>query len=134
VRDFLDRVAVPRGNPHHDRSLADDLALARETAVPLQARGLFDTVLLGLGRLGQLVHALLDVDVAGRAGADAAAGVLDVDSVLDREFEQALALGAHQIPLLLLGLGETLRILEQELDGNDRRAVDVVGVAKVHGC
>lgn len=92
VRDFFDGVAVPGGDAHDDGAGAFDFALAGESAVALEAGGFFDSVFFRFAGWREVFHALLDVDVAGGAGADSAAGVLDVDAVLHGEFEEVLAL------------------------------------------
>ena len=110
-----------------------DLALAGQPAVPPNVRRLLDAVVLGLGRLGEQLHALLDVDVAGGAGADPAAGVLDVDVAAEGELEDVVAdLGAHDV-LFLIGPGDGLGVLADVGDGvRGRTRVDLHSV-RVHG-
>lgn len=133
MRDFFHRVAVPGGDSDHDGAGAFDFALATEAAVALESGGFFDSVFFGFARLGEVFHALLDVDVAGGAGADSAAGVLDVDAVLHGKFEKVLALGAFHFEFGGVLAGESLGVFEEELDGDDGGAVFVIGVAEVHG-
>src|SRR5262245_30555146 len=87
VRDFLDGVAVPARDAELDGAFLLDDALAGEAAVALQAGGFFDAVFLGLGRLAEVPRALLDIHMAGGAGADAAARVLDIDVGAERHLE-----------------------------------------------
>lgn len=133
MRHFFDRVAVPGGDSDHDGAGAFDFALATEAAVALEAGGFFDSVFFGFARLGEVFHALFDVDVAGGAGADSAAGVLDVDAVLHGEFEEVLALGTLHLEFGGVLAGESLGVFEEELHGDDGWAVFVIGVAEVHG-
>ena len=133
VRDFFDRVAVPGRDADDDRAVALDLALAAQAAVHLESRGLLNAVVFGFGGLGDLIHALFDIHMAGGAGADGAAGVLDVDAGLDGDLEEVLALGGGDIPLGFVGAGEPLGVFEEELDGDGLGAVIVIGVAEVQG-
>lgn len=132
MRDLLDRVAVPGRDAHDDGTFALDLALATEPAVALEAGRFLDAVLFGLGGFAEIVHALLDVDVAGGAGADGAAGVLDIDPVLDGDLEEVLAPGGLDFPLAPGGAGQTLGVLEDELNGHVGRAVGMIRMAKMH--
>ena len=133
VRNFLDGVPVPGGNADLYRLGPPDDALAGQTGVDLEPRGLLDPILLVLIDLGDHVFTLLEVDVTGRTGTDTATGVLDVDAVLDRDLEDRLALTTHEIPLDLICLRQTLGVFKDELDWDDRRAVFLVRMAHVHG-
>jgi len=131
VRDFFDGVAVPGGDTDGDRGVALNHALATEAAVSLQAGGLFDAVFFGFGGFAELVRALFDVDVAGAAGADAAAGVLDVDAVGHGDFEEVLPWrGVHGHGVFVLA-GEPLGVFHLHLD--EDRGGGWVDRADVHG-
>ena len=131
VRDFFDGVAVPGGDADDDGAVALDFALAAESAEAAEAGGFFDAVHLGLGFLGEVLHALLDVDVAGGAGADSAAGVLDVDAVLHGELEEGAGLAGHERDLGR-GLAEALGVFKEEADGDGLREFAAIDVADVH--
>ena len=70
--------------------------------------------------------------MAGAARADAAARVLDVDPVLHRQFEQALARRAFDGEDAMSLAREPLGVFEVEGDGHDIGAVRAVGVFHVH--
>ena len=59
--------------------------------------------------------------------------MLDVDAVFDRKLENVLTFTAHQIPFDLLGIGETFRIFEDELDRNHGRTMFMITVLEMHG-
>ncbi len=126
VRDFLDCVAVPGGDADNDGAIAFDLALAGEAGVALEPGGFLDAVFLFVCWFGEVFGTLLDVEMAGRAGADAAAGVLDVDTVFDGEFEEVLTLCGFDCPLGFFGAGEGIGVFEVEGDGDLSRGVVVV--------
>src|SRR5581483_9893644 len=86
---FPDLVAVPPGDDHHDVRRAVGDALATEPGFGGHGRGLVEHVLLVLGRRGATLQPEGDVDVAGGAGADAAAGVVDLDPGLLGDSQQA---------------------------------------------
>ena len=117
VGDFLDGVSVPGGDADDDGAFFADLALAGEAAVSLEAGCFFDAVVLGLGGLGEEVHSFFDVDVAGGAGADAAAGVLDVDAGGECDFEEVLCFGGHDDGFGVVE-SEGVVVLGDESDGD----------------
>lgn len=132
VGDFLDRVAIPGWDAYLDRAVAADQALTREAAVSLQPRCFLDAILFRFGRFGEVLVARFDVDVAGGAGADAAAGVLDVDAVIHRQFEEALARAAHERVLALAVAGEALGVFQDESHRYHRGPVLCVRVLEMH--
>ena len=108
MRDLLPSVAVPRWNANDDRralSFAEilQLALTGKTRAALDSWRFFDTILLGLRSAVELFGALLEIDVASGAGANSAAGMLDVDAVVECDFKNRLVLAAEHMPLLLRG-------------------------------
>lgn len=131
--DFLDRVAVPRGHADLDGAIAFNEALAREPGVDLEPGRFFDTIFFSFSWFSDLVHAFFDVDMAGGARADPAARVLDVDAMLDRNFQQVLPLGRHDIMDRLIGASDGLGVFQMEADLDGGGAVIVIGVSQMHG-
>jgi hypothetical protein len=132
VRNFLDGVAIPRGNADLDGAFTLDGALTSKTRIDLKPGGFLDSVFFIFIRLGDTALPLLQIDVTCRTGADRTAGMFDVDSLFHCQFEKCLTNTPHQIPFGLIGLGETLRILENELHGDDGWTVGMTGIAHVH--
>ena len=65
-------------------------------------------------------------------GTYATAGMLDVDAILDGDFQEIFSLGSHKIPLPLRGVSKAFRILKNELHGHYRRPVILIIVSHVH--
>ncbi len=82
MRDFLDRVAIPRRHFNFNQAVTDDFTLARQATVALKTRRLFNAILLRLRRGTEMLHTLHDINVAGTARAHTAARVLNVDAVI----------------------------------------------------
>ncbi len=76
MRDFLDRVAIPRRDLNFNHAVADDFTLARQATVALKTRRLFNAILLRLRRGTEMLHTLHNINVAGTARAHAAARML----------------------------------------------------------
>jgi hypothetical protein len=70
-------------------------ALASEARVDARANGPVNEVFFLVRNLGQVVHALVDVDVAGATAAHAAAVVLQLNTVVEGYIEHRLAAGGH---------------------------------------
>ena len=77
-RDFHDKVLGTVGN-----------GLTGKSAVGRQARGAQELVLLTVAHVRSAVKALADNNMAGRAGTYPAAGVVDVDTVCERDIQNA---------------------------------------------
>src|SRR5262249_52900647 len=84
-----ERLAALAADLDHDGRVALDLRLAAEARRRLDVERLVHDVFLAIRRLGQDLQPLLHVDVAGRAGADAAAGGADLRVRLVRRLENA---------------------------------------------
>lgn len=130
--NFLDRISIPGRNPNDYRAFPLNLALAGQATVHLEARSLFNPIFLVFITFGDLVHALLDVDMAGGTGTDATTGMLDVDPVLEGEFKQTLLLATHQLPFRGFGVGKAFGIFKNVFDGDDRWPVLLVAVLHMH--
>jgi hypothetical protein len=70
-------------------------ALASQARGETRANGAVDEVFFLVGNLGQFVHALIHVNVAGAAPAHAAAVVLELNAVVEGHVEHRLAAGGH---------------------------------------
>ena len=86
MRDFLDRVAIPRRDLNFNHAVADDFTLARQATVALKTRRLFNAILLRLRRGTEMLHTLHNINVAGTASAHAAARMLNVDAMIHGDF------------------------------------------------
>ncbi|MPM57347.1 hypothetical protein SDC9_104169 [bioreactor metagenome] len=71
--------------------------MAGQTRLRLQAPGLVEQVLFLFLRLVQGVEALLDDDMAGRAGAAHITGMLDIDAVVQHGFTDRSADGSFDL-------------------------------------
>jgi len=85
---FLDVVLVPGGDFGYVGAGFFDDALAAEAAVELQAGGEVEAVELEVFGFGDAFGTLLEEDVAGGAGGDAAAGVVEEDVVVFGDVEE----------------------------------------------
>ena len=85
---FLDVVLVPGGDFGYVGSGFFDDALAAEAAVELQAGCEVEAVEFEVFGFGDAFGALLEEDVAGGAGGDAAAGVVEEDVVVLGDVEE----------------------------------------------
>ena len=102
VRHFFHRVAVPRRDADGDGFVGGlNLCLAGQAGTEVVAGRFFDAVQLFVLWFVEAVFALVDVDVAGRAGGYAAAGVLDCDVVFERQLKQGLAQRALDLDRLV---------------------------------
>ena len=104
---FLDVVLVPAGDLDDVGAGLFDDGLAAEAAVELQPRGEFHAVELFFFGLGDAGFALLDEEMAGGAGADAAAGVVEEDVEVFGDVEEA-----HGLAVAVVG-----QRVEGEFDG-----------------
>jgi hypothetical protein len=75
---------------------------------------------------------LLDIHVTRAACAHAAASVFDVDAVLHRELEQALACGPLDGVEILRLPREAFGVFKVKRHGNNIRAVWPIGMLQVH--
>jgi hypothetical protein len=98
----------------------------------LQARSLFHAIFLGFGAFGNVLRALFDIHVTCAARTHAPARVLDVDAMFHREFEQAFASRAHELPLLDRLARQTLGVFEKKRHRNNIRAMRAIRVLEVH--
>jgi hypothetical protein len=104
---FLDVVLVPGGDLGDvGAGLLDD-ALAAEAGVELEAGSHVEAVELEVFGFGDSLGTLLQEDVAGGAGGDASAGVVEEDAVVFGDVEEA-----HGLAVAVVGQG-----IEDELDG-----------------
>ncbi len=103
---FLDVVTVPLGNLDGVGTGLFNDGLAAEAAVELDIGGSLHAVELEVFGLGDAPCTLFDVDVAGGAGADATAGVVEEDAVVFGDIKEA-----HGRAVALVGEG-----VESELD------------------
>jgi hypothetical protein len=76
---------------HQLQLLIGQHALAGQARVDTRADGAVDEVFFLVGNLGQVVHALVDVDVAGATAAHAAAVVLQLNAIIEGYIEHRLA-------------------------------------------
>ena len=90
---FLHVVAVPLGDFDDVGAGLFDDCLAAEARVQLDVRGGLHAVELQVFGLADAACALLHMHVAGGAGADAAAGVVEEDAVVLRHIEEATSAG-----------------------------------------
>jgi len=104
---FLDVVFVPGGDFRDVGAGLFDDTLTAEAAVELQAGGEVEAVQLEVLGFGDAFGALLQKDVAGGAGGDAAAGVVQEDAVVFGDVEEG-----HREAVAVVGQG-----VEGELDG-----------------
>ena len=104
---FLDVVLVPGGDLGEVGAGFLDDALAAEAGVELEAGGEFEAVELEVFGFGDAFGTLLQEDVAGGAGGDATAGVVEEDAVVFCDVEKG-----HGLAVALVGEG-----IEGELDG-----------------
>ncbi len=92
VRNLFYCVAIPRRHANDDRAaLCAEIfqfALARETRTATNARRFFNAIFFCFARIVYLLATALEIDVTGRAGTNSAACMLDVDAVVDGNFEQ----------------------------------------------
>ncbi len=86
---FANNVPVPRRDFRDDARAAVRHTLARQARTGRDAVGLVETVFLVLVRRVTGLAAATDYHVAGRARANAAAGMVDLDSVGQGDVEQA---------------------------------------------
>jgi hypothetical protein len=70
-------------------------ALAGQARVDARADGAVNKVFFLIGNLGQVVHALVDIDVAGTTATHAAAVMLQLNTVVEGHVEHRLAAGGH---------------------------------------
>ncbi len=75
--------------------LSGQHALAGQARVEARVDGAVNEVFFLVGNLGQVIQALVNVDVAGAAPAHAAAVVLQLDAVVEGHVEHGLAAGSH---------------------------------------
>ena len=75
-----------RNRPH-------DEALATQSRFDAWVVGAVYEIFFFIGHLGQVIHAVFDVYVAGAAGADAATVVVEVDAVFFGQVEDGFAFG-----------------------------------------
>ena len=104
---FLDVVLVPGGDLGDVGSGLLDDALAAEAGVELEARGEFEAVEFEVFGFGDSFGALLQEDVAGGAGGDSTAGVVEEDAVVFGDVEEG-----HGLAVTFVGEG-----VEGKLDG-----------------
>jgi hypothetical protein len=86
---FLDVVLIPGGDLGDVGARLLDDALAAEAGVELEAGGHVEAIELEVFGLGDSLGALLQKDVAGGAGGDASAGVIEEDAVVFGNVEEA---------------------------------------------
>jgi len=103
---FLDVVFVPGGDLGDVGSGLLDDALAAETGVELEAWGELEAIELEVLGFGDAFGTLLQKDMAGGAGGDATAGVVEEDAVVFGYVEEA-----HGLTVALVG-----ESVEGELD------------------
>ncbi len=104
---FLDVVLVPGGDLGDVGSGLLDDALAAKAGVELEAGGEFEAVELEVFGFGDTLSTLLEKDVAGGAGGDATAGVVEEDAIVLGDVEEA-----HRLAVAVVG-----ERVEGELDG-----------------
>ena len=104
---FLDVVFVPGGNFGDVGAGLFDDALAAEAGVELEAWGELEAVELEVFGFRDALGTLLQKDVAGGAGGDATAGVVEEDAVVFGDVEEG-----HGLAVAVVGEGA-----EGELDG-----------------
>ena len=104
---FLDVVFVPGGDLDDVGAGFFDDALAAEAAVELQAGGEFEAVEFEVFGFGDALGTLLQEDVAGGAGGNAATGVVEEDAIVLGNVEEA-----HGLSVAVVG-----ERVEGELDG-----------------
>lgn len=132
MRVLFHRIAIPRRHANDDRPRTFNQRLAAQPAVALESGCLLDAIVLSLSGLRHVLHALLDVDVTSRARTDTATGMLDLDVIHIRHFEQALTLGGLALPFTLVGIRQRLGILQNELHGDRLGLVGVLGKSEMH--
>jgi len=96
----LDDVNRLLGDLHRHIATFDN-RLAGEARMQGKAGGHIQQIVLTLFRFRKVVVAFLDDDVARGAGTVAAAGVFDVDTVCERDIEQAAWLAVVVVRVLL---------------------------------
>ena len=104
---FLDVVFVPGGDLGEVGAGLFDDALAAESGVELEAGGELEAIELEVFGFGDAGGAFLQKDVAGGAGGDATAGVVEEDAVVFGDVEEG-----HGLAVTVVGEGA-----EGELDG-----------------
>ena len=70
--------------------------------------------------------------MAGRTGTNTPAGMFNVNARLNRHFKQGLAFGGFQLPYRLVGVGQSVRIIEMKRHRNSFFGVRKFAMAHVH--
>ncbi len=134
VRNLFHSVAVPTRHANDDRGATAfaqilEFALAGKARRTADSRRFFHAIFFRFRRLIHLRRTLLEINVAGGTGTHTAARVLDVDAVVEGDFQQRLMLATQQVPLFLRRPRQRLRVVKQKGDRDHIGSVLVVVVA-----